>query len=40
MGLYCNGIIWNDPDIGIAWPVKNPLVSDKDKQHPLLKNHS
>ncbi|MFH1227472.1 MAG: dTDP-4-dehydrorhamnose 3,5-epimerase [Planctomycetota bacterium] len=32
------GIIWNDPDIGIEWPIKNPLVSDKDKKHPSLKN--
>ncbi len=21
---------WDDPDLGIAWPIKNPLVSDKD----------
>jgi len=32
------GIIWNDPDIAIAWPVQNPLVSDKDKKHPRLKS--
>ncbi len=24
-------IIWNDPDIGIAWPVPEPLLSDKDR---------
>ena len=24
------GIIWNDPDIGIKWPVDNPVLSDKD----------
>ncbi|MDQ4428546.1 dTDP-4-dehydrorhamnose 3,5-epimerase [Yokenella regensburgei] len=24
------GIIWNDPDIGIEWPVTSPLLSDKD----------
>ncbi len=32
------GIIWSDPDIGIAWPVNDPLLSDKDKIHPFLKN--
>lgn len=30
------GIIWNDPSIGIDWPVNEPLVSDKDRMLPLL----
>ena len=30
------GIIWSDPDIGIDWPVKNPVISEKDKHHPRL----
>jgi len=25
-----SGIRWNDPDVGIDWPVKEALVSDKD----------
>ena len=30
-------INWNDPDIGITWPLKgSPLLSDKDKSAPLL----
>ncbi|MEW6586873.1 MAG: dTDP-4-dehydrorhamnose 3,5-epimerase [Nitrospirota bacterium] len=32
------GIIWNDPDIAVAWPVKNPIVSEKDGRLPLLKD--
>lgn len=32
------GIIWNDPDIGIEWPLKEPLLSGKDREHPLLKD--
>jgi dTDP-4-dehydrorhamnose 3,5-epimerase len=32
------GIIWNDPEININWPVKNPVLSEKDKRHPLLRN--
>jgi dTDP-4-dehydrorhamnose 3,5-epimerase len=25
-------IAWNDPAIGIRWPVDNPILSDKDRQ--------
>ena len=32
------GIIWNDPEIGIKWPLENPLLSDKDLNLPSLKN--
>jgi dTDP-4-dehydrorhamnose 3,5-epimerase len=31
-------VIWNDPQIAIAWPIKDPLLSDKDKKAPLLKD--
>ncbi|MBL0713273.1 MAG: dTDP-4-dehydrorhamnose 3,5-epimerase [Desulfosarcina sp.] len=31
------GILWSDPDIGIDWPIENPLLSAKDKTYPLLK---
>ncbi|HEC12686.1 MAG TPA: dTDP-4-dehydrorhamnose 3,5-epimerase [Acidiferrobacteraceae bacterium] len=24
-------LIWNDPDVGIEWPVAQPILSDKDK---------
>ena len=30
------GIRWDDPQIGISWPIRNPLVSDKDQVAPLL----
>lgn len=26
------GILWNDPDLAVPWPVGNPIVSDRDKQ--------
>ena len=32
------GIIWNDPDIKIQWPVKEPILSDRDKKYPALKH--
>jgi len=30
------GIIWNDPNISISWPIKNLIVSEKDKKLPTL----
>jgi len=30
------GILWSDPAIGIDWPVKDPILSDKDRQFPCL----
>ncbi|MCB1647750.1 MAG: dTDP-4-dehydrorhamnose 3,5-epimerase family protein, partial [Pseudomonadales bacterium] len=27
---------WNDPDIAIEWPVNDPVLSDKDRNAPLL----
>ncbi len=30
------GSIWSDPDIAIDWPIKKPIVSDKDNQFPRL----
>jgi len=32
------GIVWNDPLIGIKWPTENPMLSEKDKKLPLLKD--
>jgi len=32
------GLAWNDPELGIAWPVgeTEALLSDKDRRHPVL----
>ncbi len=30
------GVRWDDPEIGIEWPISNPLVSDKDRAQPTL----
>lgn len=32
------GIRWNDPEIGIRWPVESPIISQKDAALPLLKD--
>jgi dTDP-4-dehydrorhamnose 3,5-epimerase len=31
------GLAWDDPDVGIEWPVTDPLVSERDTRHPRLK---
>ncbi len=31
-------LLWNDPDIGIQWPVDRPVMSDKDRVNPPLKS--
>ena len=30
------GVIWNDPEVGIAWPIGTPQLSDKDKRNLTL----
>lgn len=32
------GIRWNDSDIGVEWDVENPILSEKDKKNPFLKD--
>lgn len=29
-------IVWNDPDIGIPWPVKDPILSERDQKGMTL----
>lgn len=31
------GIRWNDPEIGVDWGIDNPILSEKDKKNPFLK---
>lgn len=31
------GLLWNDPDVGIRWPIANPAVSPRDGAYPTLR---
>jgi len=31
-------LLWNDPDIGIGWPINDPLLSEKDLQGKRIKD--
>jgi len=33
------GVRWNDPDVGIEWPVSDPTLSEKDRQAMRLKDY-
>ena len=33
------GIIWNDKEINIDWPIKDPILSEKDMSWPTLKEY-
>jgi dTDP-4-dehydrorhamnose 3,5-epimerase len=30
------GIAWNDPDLGIVWPIEAPILSPRDTRNPFL----
>ena len=32
------GLLWNDPDIAIEWPVKEVILSAKDQKNMTLKS--
>lgn len=33
------GVIWNDPNIGIAWPAIVPIISERDSQFKSLREN-
>jgi len=32
------GIRWDDPQMNIDWPIKNPIISERDQELPFLKD--
>ncbi len=32
------GVLWNDPDLAIAWPIPHPIVSSADSSLPRFRN--
>lgn len=35
---YDAGILWNDAEIGIEWPINNPILSERDEKQQTFKN--
>lgn len=34
------GVLWNDPELGIGWPIQTPSLSEKDKKNMSWKKFS
>lgn len=32
-----SGLLWNDPEVGIPWPIDTPQLSAKDQRNPSLR---
>jgi dTDP-4-dehydrorhamnose 3,5-epimerase len=30
------GIVWDDPDVGVEWPIADPVLSERDRTGPRL----
>ncbi len=37
-GEDTTAVAWDDPDLKIPWPVKNPVISERDKNNPKLRD--
>lgn len=36
-GTDTMAVAWDDPDLNINWPIKDPIISERDKNNPTLR---
>ena len=36
-GKDTRAVAWDDPDLNIKWPVKNPIISERDKNNSTMR---
>jgi dTDP-4-dehydrorhamnose 3,5-epimerase len=36
-GSDTRGVMWDDPDLAVPWPVRAPILSKRDRENPTLR---
>jgi len=36
-GSDAQGVAWNDPDLAVPWPIAEPIISERDRHNPTMR---
>ncbi|MCL5107793.1 MAG: dTDP-4-dehydrorhamnose 3,5-epimerase family protein [Chloroflexi bacterium] len=37
-GKDTTAVAWDDPDLAVPWPIQNPIISERDRHNPRLRD--